>query len=187
MIIEIPNFLPKTLQDYFESHLISSNFPWYFVKDVTFKNLENTDYYKLGFYHIAFFNDIPQTVIYDQLLFLPHYIKSVLNNPNLILNRIRCGMNVKSVDTCPHNSPHIDFDDEFPYKHYTCLYYVNDCDGDTFIFNEIKKSKKYTIKKRISPEKGKLCIFDGEYYHASSNPNKSDYRIVITTNLYEST
>ena len=186
MIIEIPNFLPKTLQDYIESHLTSSDFAWHFLENVTSEKKVNGEYYKSGFNHTPF-NNIPITYLYDQLLFLPHYIKSILNNPNLTLSRIRCGMTIKSVDACSHNSPHIDFDDEFPYKNYTCLYYVNDCDGDTFIFNEINKSKNYTIKKRISPEKGKLCIFDGEYYHASSNPNKFDYRIVITTNLYEST
>jgi len=187
MIIEIENFLPKTLQDHFESHLLSSNFPWYFVKDVTKENVIEGEYYKSGFHHTPFINDSPKSVEYDQVLFLPHYIRSILNKENLILSRIRYGMNTKSSETILHNNPHIDFAEGFPHKHYTALYYVNDCDGDTFIFNETKKSKDYTIKKRISPAKGKLCIFDGEHYHASSPPNIFDYRIVITVNLYEPT
>jgi hypothetical protein len=181
MIIELPNFLPRSLQDHLENHLTSNNFPWHFLKDVTTEYESN----HAGFHHTPFLDGIPKTIEYDNILFLSHYVREVLQKENLILHRVRYGMNIRSSGEYDYNTPHLDFPDDFKNKHYTVLYYVNNSDGDTVIFNETRRSSEYTIQKRISPEKGKLCIFDGEQFHASSKPKKSDFRIVITLNLYE--
>ena len=185
MLIEIPNFLPITLQNHLESHVTSTVFPWFFIGDVTREFYEKSSYHRSGFHHTPFLDGVPLSKEYDQIIFLPHYIKAVLNNERLLLQRIRYGMNMRSDDKDLYNTPHIDFPDDFKLKHYTALYYVNDSDGDTFIFNEKTRSEEYTIHRRISPEKGKLCIFDGEHFHSSSFPRTSDYRIVLTLNLYE--
>ena len=68
------------------------------------------------------------------------------------------------------------------YPHYNAIYYVNDSDGDTVIFNEtnkdysedfgVMKENKFTVKQRITPEKGKVVVFPGHYYHASSFAKK---------------
>lgn len=181
MIIELPNFLPTSLQDHLERHLTSNHFPWHFLKDVT----SEYDNYHAGFHHTPFLDGNPKTVEYDNILFLAHYVKNALQKDDLILHRIRYGINIRSSDNQDYNTPHLDFPDDFLNNHYTALYYVNDSDGDTVIFNETTRSKKYTILKRITPEKGKLCIFDGKHFHASSRPKTNDYRIVITLNLYE--
>ena len=74
-----------------------------------------------------------------------------------------------------HSLPHIDSNDE----HQTIIYYVTDSDGDTLLFEDDKK----TIVKRISPKKGRFLFFDGDIWHASTNPVKSMKRIVININL----
>jgi hypothetical protein len=45
------------------------------------------------------------------------------------------------------------------------------------------KENKFTIAKRITPEKGKVVIFPGKYYHTSSFARKTKYRCVINMNL----
>ena len=65
------------------------------------------------------------------------------------------------------------------------LYYVNDSDGDTFIFNERMEDIslediKLTINKRISPKQGRAILFDGEILHAGSPPRIHDSRIIIS-------
>jgi hypothetical protein len=88
--------------------------------------------------------------------------------------------------------PHIDT--WFP--HWNAIYYVNDCDGDTFIFNEVNetydpgesdinkiKDMQFTVKRRITPKKGKIVIFPGKYYHSSSYTRNSRYRCVVNINL----
>lgn len=85
------------------------------------------------------------------------------------------------------NIPHIDFDGydkstDFD-RYITLIYYVNDSDGDTFIFSRLEdgseKSFILEIEKTITPEKGKLSAFPARQYHASSNPRCTDRRIVI--------
>ena len=48
------------------------------------------------------------------------------------------------------------------------LYYINDADGDTFFFDNDGK-----IIHRETPERGKMVIFDGLTFHASSPPSKN--------------
>jgi len=40
----------------------------------------------------------------------------------------------------------------------------------------------WTVKERITPKRGRLVIFDGSQYHASSYTT-GDYRCVINMNL----
>ena len=69
------------------------------------------------------------------------------------------------------------------------IYYVNDSDGDTIIFNESggenvnKRPDKLTIKKTITPKKNRAVLFRGDYFHTSTNPTKSEKRIVLNVNL----
>jgi hypothetical protein len=80
-----------------------------------------------------------------------------------------------------YNVPHLDMFGE----HLTALYYVNDSDGDTILFNEKYneggKPDKLTIRARIAPKKGRMLIFKSDIWHASSNPILSKDRIVINT------
>ena len=62
---------------------------------------------------------------------------------------------------------------------------MNDCDGDTIIFNETNKDILYgssnavvTEHKRVKPKKGRLVMFDGARYHCSSQPTEN-YRCII--------
>ena len=71
-----------------------------------------------------------------------------------------------------HNNRHVDFDT----PHIACVYYVNDSDGDTFIYDNESKSQ------RISPKKNRAVVFDGSLYHASSLPTKNK-RVIINIDV----
>jgi hypothetical protein len=82
----------------------------------------------------------------------------------------------------------------FGMPHLVMLYYVNDSDGDTVIFdktlddipNGIHYPDEYctlNITHRISPKRGRVLFFDGKFYHASSSPTKS-VRSIITLDLF---
>lgn len=85
-----------------------------------------------------------------------------------------------------YHLPHVDTN----IKHKVFLYYVNDCDGDTIMFD-----KKYdgnndlgqqlSIVDRISPAMGKAIVFDGDQYHSSSSPIESDFRCVINIDFID--
>ena len=79
-----------------------------------------------------------------------------------------------------YHLPHIDKDT----PHKVFLYYVNDSDGDTIMFDKFfdpnkESMKNMSISDRVSPEMGKAIFFDGYQYHASSSPITNDFRCVI--------
>ena len=40
----------------------------------------------------------------------------------------------------------------------------------------------FTVAKTCSPKKGRVCIFDGSRFHASTKPQDHSRRLVITVN-----
>ena len=92
------------------------------------------------------------------------------------------------------NDPHVDFEKE----HYTGLLYLNDSDGDTFIYNQKYDPstnllmQEYfntflnghlSVKETISPKQNRLVIFDGHYFHSSSTPTIVPARYVVNFNF----
>jgi hypothetical protein len=73
-----------------------------------------------------------------------------------------------------HNNIHRD--QNFP--HVVCVYYVDDSDGDTLIFDDTKS----VVIQRIQPKKGRAVFFDGLRYHASSCPQEN-LRMIINYNF----
>ena len=75
-----------------------------------------------------------------------------------------------------YNLPHTDDPDS---ETESIIYYVNDSDGDTVIFNEKPPAKDLSIKHKVSPKQGRLLFFDSSYYHSSTPPRNTDIRLVL--------
>ena len=94
--------------------------------------------------------------------------------------RVKYNICVRNPESTPsnYNIPHHDAVSNA----YSIVYYCNDGDGDTFLFNEFydgKNPDKLTIAKRISPKKNRCVIFESNRMHASSSPVYSKDRRVI--------
>lgn len=100
------------------------------------------------------------------------------------IERIRVNLLLrdKTFTTENYNFPHSDRDGK-----YVFLYYINDADGDTVLFNEYDNMKtvpdKFTVDKRISPCRGRGIFFESMRFHASCNPSVSQHRYVINFNF----
>lgn len=81
----------------------------------------------------------------------------------------------------------------------TALYYANDSDGDTYLFNKYdplnnvdkenlngplskKDYKNLEIVKQISPKRGRIVLFNANQMHAGAHPVNNDKRVVINYN-----
>ena len=67
------------------------------------------------------------------------------------------------------------------WDHLTLLYYINDTDGDTILYNEKFDEGKEVIlteMARVSPKAGRAVLFNGNLYHSPSVPT-TGYRAVI--------
>lgn len=94
--------------------------------------------------------------------------------------RVKYNILVRNTDSTPsnYNTPHHDAVSNA----YSIVYYCNDSDGDTFLFNEFYNGQnpdKLTIAKRVSPKRNRCVIFESNRMHASSSPIYSKDRRVI--------
>jgi hypothetical protein len=147
-----------------------------------------------GFSHIAYLADDSGPIISPMSSLLLPVLFVFCEKAKIEYNgllRIRVGLFTKTMIEAEHHNPHVDFTQ----PHRTAVYYVNDCDGDTFVFDQTiddvsvdqsarhANENKFTIAGRVPPKKGKMMCFDGRYYHASSYPTKASRRIAITFNF----
>jgi hypothetical protein len=122
------------------------------------------------FNHTFTFKDNPQSVqskFFNQILH--HFCHSQRLVPKHILQG-RVWLTMPSPNPKPFKV-HIDIED---IDHLVCLYYVNDSDGDTILYEEDKK----TEMKRISPKKGRILFFNGSIPHCSSEPSKKERAVI---------
>ena len=194
----IENFLPKTYVEDLNFNMLGNQFPWYYAKETSTYN--STDNLGLHFVETKTTQDAPQfvhglyanqTILSNNFsLVLPilHHVNDILEK-NYLNKLWRCKANLLLRDSSyPKNNYHVAHTDgpgtkqEIDQSWISVLYYVNDSDGDTFIFNENlqkPKPKQLTIFKRIKPKKGTAIIFNANQFHASSSPKECNQRCVI--------
>lgn len=193
MTIEVINdLITDTYKDHLETMITNPNFPWSFrpgTVSETFKSyikcLDVIDTHQ--FTHLFFVDD---KVISDYFRFVIPFIQALEDRYQkpYYERLIRAKANFQSKDaTYPidcHVAPHSDFLTLKGPRVETesLLYYVNESDGDTFIFNEMFNNEcidSLTVNKRISPKRGECVLFDSTYLHAGSPPRMHEYRMVI--------
>jgi hypothetical protein len=206
-IIIVDNFMGDAY-----SHRLHYNFfgpvpfPWSFLPDSTYPNRMAKEWneqkilnpdpkdYSCSFSHMAYVRDDNNYKSEYYELFAPIMDNMMdLLQANLDFSRVRLGLHVNRQVDRLHNKPHIDSQDD----HYAALYYVNESDGDTFLFDQYDSpysgssekrmeaidKEQLTIYKRISPRRNRLVIFDGHQVHASSEPKLFPSRVVINFNF----
>ena len=193
-IFEIENIVPIDYQNHIEKIMLGSNFPWYYNPNLVSPDqpfLKRDDNHQ-GFNHL-FLEEGKPSSYFESLYPL---VLSITSHPCISANnlvRMRANLTLNAAgSSLQHHLPHIDT----WRPHWVAIYYVNDSDGDTVIFNETNDTYNsgqsdidktlagnFTVKKRITQKKGKVLIFEGKYYHTSSWPIKNKCRSVINMNL----
>lgn len=196
------NLIPLELQNRLEQMLDSDQFEWYALDNISlgFQDEKFTFTYKDGYDYIET-HGMSHLTYKDDLWYEPYglymmarqIIDYVTDIEGINVNRIlRIKANFltqnpnKNFNEMSINFPHLDNYNE----HKVLVYYVNDSDGDTILFNEkweIGDDKKenidLTTEARVKPKKGRILLFDGLQYHTSQNPINSEYRIILNINI----
>lgn len=76
-----------------------------------------------------------------------------------------------------YRTPHLDYKDNSK-EIITAIYYVNDSDGDTLLFDN-----DMNITHRFTPKKNSMLWFDHQTIHATENQIVSPTRCVINFNF----
>jgi hypothetical protein len=103
------------------------------------------------------------------------------------IQRIKVNMNPKEIPQHKGSCyvPHVDIEKG---GGWTGIYYVNDSDGGTVIFNEltntpIRNNEEISVKQVVQNKRGRMVIFNQDSLHAGCPPIESDNRIVINYNF----
>jgi hypothetical protein len=184
-IIVIDDIVGQQHQELIKQRLLSA--PWYYIDDVAYPNAPDFVFEgssrQPGFVHWYKSPNGNQTDLFDVVLpiALSACDKIKFNLSNIV--EARSFMQLASAVKREYNNVHTDY--ERP--HLVCLYYVLDSDGDTFIFDQteedisprdVNKSDKLTLLKRVTPKQGRVVLFNGSKYHASSDPSLGS-RLVV--------
>jgi|688.fasta_scaffold195413_3 hypothetical protein len=188
----IDNIVPREYENIIERLFLSTGFPWY----ISTKTVTPND---RSFIMSNKVTDIPQfthmffnsgSVTSDYFSHVKPFIKGLEEKTGRTyldkIIRIKANLTYRNTAYPEDNycSPHCDcsYDGGGSVKTDTLLYYVNESDGDTLVFNEMFGGEfvgNLTIKDRFSPKKGKSVLFDSTYQHAGTPPKLHDFRIVI--------
>ena len=179
MIIE--NVIDKQYQDELEDIMSSLVFPWFLNKWVD-------EYHSFDFKDDNISNSFQFShVFYDNGASMPTYnlveplLKKITEAHNIkhyTVVRVKANLTTShSFSNNCYQVPHVDTSP--PCR--TFVYYVNDSDGDTILFNERVGDKLlgFTKREECTPRKGRVFSFDGSHYHAGRFPVNTKYRIVI--------
>lgn len=185
----IDNLVPGIYANQLEGLCTSKEFPWYLDYNVSGvspgtvaegANLKGSQH---GFFHMALNLDKATSPYFDKFFPLMYFMEEKTGVEINDILRIRVALTT-SIGTEVQHYPHID--SESPHK--VLLYYVNDSDGDTFMYNEMHtqgmvKPSSYTLNQRVTPKKGRAVLFDGLRYHSSSKPVSTSARFIVNINF----
>lgn len=191
--VEFDDLIPKLYQDQIEAELTSDNMAWHFRLDpgrtVSVLGASGADAVYSGFTNTVFHIEnvgAPPSLVTALLLPLLFTFCHQAKIPFTRLLRIRLGLYPRIMSEGIHH-PHVDF----YYPHYNALYYVNDADGDTVLFEETfddvpkaalagyLQADRFKVARTVTPKKGRMIGFPGKQYHASMHPMKATHRIAI--------
>lgn len=184
-MIIIDNFLPKEYYNQLLNIIMSGEFDWYhshntITQPLCGKNVKEST----QFNHSFFINDEPKN-FFDLIEPMYFALEEHGLKPKHIY-RTKANMLMKEPDY-PDDTYHGPHPDHPIPNTLTMVYYLNDSDGDTFVFEENylenlnfeEKLDELKIEQRITPKANRAIIFDATQLHASSPPRETYRRVVI--------
>ena len=175
----LDNWIPASLVTELNDIFVSDKIQWVY-KPATV-NPENVEEMKHQFpeieethqfVHLLYSDNQIQSLFWDTVRPLLHFYEYHNNCKIVQLGRIKANMLFQdSTSTTTHNTPHIDMYEE---GWTSLVYYVNDSDGGTVMFDNdlnISEINKYN--------QGSAVYFPSNVWHSSTNPKQSYRRIVI--------
>ena len=192
MIKVIDNIINVQEQENIKNKFLGDdNMNWFFQNDVSLKN--NLRQQRPGFCHHFYRNNKINSDVYFLIEQIVTNTVKKLKWKNYTIDNL---IEARSFLQLPLNKDFIGTGVDTPHldrttPHTVFLYYVNNSDGHTIIYNYKSKNKDdipyaedVKILKKVKPKQGRVVVFDGLYWHTAEQP-KNDIRCIININLNE--
>jgi hypothetical protein len=208
----IDNFYPPEMFTEFQRKILGGNMPWYYVSTVSVPPwLQVDDQLSIetdGMNHI--FLDKNRKHLSEEYSELSNYFAHMYDSLGIDhdkVYRVRATTKwpVPNTTKDQYNIPHVDS----VVPHDVIVFYMNDSDGDTRLFEQYQKpcddsqkplsreasdEQKYeyakqfirsgfTTKTTVEPKANRLLMFDGLQYHTAGLPISSNRRVILNINI----
>lgn len=191
--ILIENLIPKSYQDQIEK--LITDIPWYYTESISYGadgpisqgcNYLNNP----GFAHGLIFNGKSVSSLWPDIKPILFFFEKQMNITIKDTLRVRMRMTVQTPGHNKNrfNKPHVDLGN-YAGEYRTLVYYINDSDGETVIFDKFYNKEKNpdinleNIEKKIifknTPKKGNAVYFMGHQYHSGNTPINFKKRCII--------
>jgi hypothetical protein len=198
--ITLDDFIEEELQNQIEDAMFDCN--WKFSMDNTYDYNPKA----FGIRYRKFLNpfkyDISPSIITNLQsnskifeLFSP-VIQKTCNHINFKLEKIsRCIAGIQGVQVIRKKNKVCNIHINQKTPHLVLLYYVNDADGETILFDKtiddiqdendmyLDERYEFNVVNKITPKQGRILLFDGRTYHSASSPT-TGIRCIITLDLF---
>lgn len=204
-IFSFENLIPIEFQKEIINYLSGeNNFPWYLIDRIGHKDYFHDTESKIyldknisdygGLYHMLYDEGISRSQDCDFFMQILNYYCEAMNKSISTIHRVRLRYThpVPQHNFVKYAAPHIDFNSEVDFT--TLIYYVDDSDGDTILFDKKHSpgqqynpvvQEPLTEIYRHTPKKGEALAFSGHRYHSGNYPIKYGKRIVINFDFVE--
>jgi|TARA_R100001460_G_scaffold27944_1_gene56108 hypothetical protein len=181
----IDNCIPLKIQNYIENLVLSSNTKYSF-NNLTNYFIANNSKYQDGSQLINKFIEDGKFIVEDVSHYFLIPLQILCLQEGIFFNLqdvVRAKVNLKFKQEAKENTfinpPHIDTNLS---NSLIGIYYINDSDGDTIIYEGNNINNLKPIQK-INPKKGRMILMDGSTWHSASHPLKTETRMVINYNI----
>ena len=183
--LEIENLLPSSYADHLQQLILNQRL-WQYndsasgVDDSYDENDKNiVDYPQMVLPIYDPYNNILENEVFAEVKPVFWFLEEKTKFRTYFVDRIKSNLlwKIPSNGT-EYAPPHVDNSDP---KMYSMVYYLNDSDGDTVLFDKKVEQGFYdlNILHRSKPKKNKAIIFNSNRFHASSNPRETKIRNII--------
>jgi len=164
---------------------------WDYVANIAGPERNDLKISHQGFSHYIFRDNTQLSEVYPLMLPMLENIRHIANNKYCY--RARAAMTLQTGERQVHDH-HVDMG----HKHNSAIFYINDSDGDTILYNEecpvntasthdpsVKRPKLDDLTEcvRIRPRANRLVIFEGNYWHTGESPLDHARRVIINMNF----
>jgi len=185
-IVILDDVISKEYQDYLETLLIDNpEMAWHLIKDLDHEvsSVKRTSSVGLSIQAITDGKEHGMLALIFKSLCYAMAEKLNIKVGGVLTARAFLQMPNNLSNTMSYHVDHLR-------PHKVLLYYVTESDGNTIIlkqrypfsYNKVSGLKTGEVVQEITPKKGRVVLFDGSHFHASSVPT-TDLRCVININI----
>ena len=173
----IDNFLAKYYLQHLQDNFLGNNSSWSFNDSLTGDDsLEVLGSFGFGIklHWNGYFTGSYESTLIRGLVFSAQEKVEEVFGESLEIVRARADMTVFN----PLNHRH-ELHTDFQYEHMTAIFYLNNSDGNTILFDRDGKN----VLAEVEPVENRLLIFDGLLQHTGHSPSNHKSRVLVNMNF----